>query len=272
VVGVDRDPKALAAATERLHRFAGPSTTALRASGQGERFRAIEGNYGDLPSLLASESLLPVDGILLDLGVSSPQLDDAARGFSFSKEGPLDMRMGSHGATAAERIAVASVDELFRVLKEEGEEPFAKPIARELKRALPQTTLEAAEAVKRAVPRKAWPKRIHVATRTFQALRIWVNDELGALDRFLAELPNLLRVGGRVCIISFHSLEDRRVKESFRTLVGRCVCPPGLPICACGAKGAFELLTTRAIKPSAEEEEGNPRARSARLRAAVRVR
>ncbi|MBN1209856.1 MAG: 16S rRNA (cytosine(1402)-N(4))-methyltransferase RsmH, partial [Myxococcaceae bacterium] len=159
VIGVDRDPVALAAATARL--------------GSNPRFQARAGNFGELPRVVADA--LPVDGVLVDLGVSSPQLDVAERGFSFNKDGPLDMRMSPEGRTAAELIAQEDERELARIIYELGEESFSRPIARELKRALPTRTLEAAEVVKRAVPRKAWPKRIHVATKTFQALRMAVN-------------------------------------------------------------------------------------------------
>jgi 16S rRNA (cytosine1402-N4)-methyltransferase len=215
--------------------------------------------------------LLPVDGLLLDLGVSSPQLDTPGRGFSFQTEGPLDMRMGRTGETAAELIARLSEAELAAVLRELGEEPFARPIARALKHDLPATTQAAVASIKRAVPRKAWPSKVHVATRTFQALRIAVNDELGQLERVLAALPQLLRLGGRAAVIAFHSLEDRAVKQAFRTLEGRCTCPPGLPVCACGAQGTFRVLTRRAIQATDAEVERNPRARSARLRAVERV-
>jgi 16S rRNA (cytosine1402-N4)-methyltransferase len=257
VIGVDRDPEALAAASARL--------------APHHAFRALQGNAGDLPALLGPLGLLPVDGVLADLGVSSPQLQDAARGFSFQADGPLDMKMGPSGQTAAEAIASADEATLASVLREYGEEPFARPIARALKAAHPTTTQEAVEAVKRAVPRRAWPGRTHVATRTFQALRIWVNDELGALDGLLASLPELLKVGGRAAIISFHSLEDRRVKTAFRSLEGRCTCPPGLPVCACGAGGSFRVLTRRAVKASDAEVANNPRSRSARLRAVERL-
>ncbi|HMK72160.1 MAG TPA: 16S rRNA (cytosine(1402)-N(4))-methyltransferase RsmH [Myxococcaceae bacterium] len=257
VVGVDRDPAAVAAATARLKGAKG--------------FRALPGNAGELEALLGPLGLLPADGLLADLGVSSPQLDDPRRGFSFQVDGPLDMRMGAEGATAAEAIAGTDEATLTRVLRDLGEERFAPRIARALLRARPTSTLEAVEAVKGAVPRRAWPARIHVATRTFQALRIWVNDELGALDRLLASLPRLLRIGGRAAVIAFHSLEDRRVKDAFRTLVGRCTCPPGLPVCACGAGGSFRFLTRRAIQASPAEVAENPRARSARLRAVERL-
>ncbi|MBU8899234.1 16S rRNA (cytosine(1402)-N(4))-methyltransferase [Corallococcus sp. H22C18031201] len=256
VVGVDRDPVALAAATQRV--------------GASTRFQARQGNFGDL--LRVAADLLPVDGVLVDLGVSSPQLDVAERGFSFSKDGPLDMRMGPDGPTAAELIASTDERDLAFLLKDLGEEPFARPIARELKRALPTRTLEAAEVVKRAVPRKAWPTRIHVATRTFQALRMAVNGELEALDALLAALPKLLKVGGRAAVISFHSLEDRKVKEAFRSLAGQCTCPPGLPVCACGGVGDFALLTKKAVAASEQEIEANPRSRSAHLRGVEKIR
>jgi 16S rRNA (cytosine1402-N4)-methyltransferase len=257
VIGVDRDPAAVRAASERLVQRPG--------------FRALQGNAGDLVALLAPLGLLPVDGVLADLGVSSPQLDDASRGFSFQGDGPLDMRMAQVGPTAAELLAGADEATVADVLRQFGEEPFARPIARALKAAQPSTTQQAVEAVKRAVPRRAWPSRIHVATRTFQALRLWVNDELGALDRLLASLPQLLRVGGRAAIIAFHSLEDRRVKEAFRALIGQCTCPPGLPVCVCGVGAGFRALTRKAVKASAAEVARNPRARSARLRAVERV-
>lgn len=258
VIGVDRDPAAIAAASARL-------------AGKGD-FRAVQGNFGELPRLLQGLGVSQVDGVLVDLGISSPQIDEAERGFSFSREGPLDMRMGREGQTAAEAIEALPTHELAHVLRSLGEEPFAGPIARALKKALPKTTLEAADVVSKAVPRGAHPKRIHVATRTFQALRMYVNDELGALERFLDQVPGLLAPHGRAAVIAFHSLEDRKVKETFRDWVGRCTCPPGLPVCACGAKGSFEAITRKAISPSEEEVAENPRARSAHLRAVEKVR
>jgi 16S rRNA (cytosine1402-N4)-methyltransferase len=257
VIAVDRDPAAVAAARARL--------------GDAPLFRALEGRAGELETLLGPAGLLPVDGVLLDLGVSSPQLDTPSRGFSFQADGPLDMRMGPGGETAAELIVRLSEPELAAVLRDLGEEPFSRPIARALKQDLPTTTLAAVASVKRAVPRRAWPARVHVATRTFQALRIAVNDELGELDRVLSALPRLLRVGGRAAVIAFHSLEDRAVKEAFRTLEGRCTCPPGLPVCACGAQGTFRVLTRRAVQASDQEIQRNPRARSARLRAVEKL-
>lgn len=261
VIGIDRDPRALAAATARLERY-------------GQRFRSVRGNFSDAVELLAEGpgSAVPCDGVVLDLGVSSPQLDDPSRGFSFQHDGPLDMRMASEGTTAAEWLAEVDEQELAQALRDYGDEPFARKVARALKSALPQTTFEAVEAVKSAIPRKAWPSKIHVATRSFQGLRIAVNRELDALASFLKSLPALLREGGVAAIISFHSLEDRAVKEAFRSLEGRCSCPPGMPVCGCGAKGGFRVLTRKAVVASEEEVARNPRARSARLRALERVR
>lgn len=256
VLGLDKDPRALAAASARLAPY-------------GERFRAVRSDFAEVKGVLEGAR---VDGLLLDLGVSSPQLDAPERGFSFQKDGPLDMRMSGEGETAAERIRRLSDRELADELYQYGDERFSRPIARALKADLPETTLQAAESVKRAVPRKAWPKGIHVATRTFQALRIAVNGELESLGRALQDLPEVLAPGGVGAIIAFHSLEDRMVKERFRELAGRCVCPPGLPICACGAKGDFVLLTRKAVQASEAEVEANPRARSARLRAVERKR
>ncbi|BDG10313.1 16S rRNA (cytosine(1402)-N(4))-methyltransferase RsmH [Anaeromyxobacter paludicola] len=263
VIGVDKDPAALAAARARLARY-------------GEAFRAVRGDFRDARNVLDALGIGGVDGALVDLGVSSPQLDEAERGFSFSRPGPLDMRMGQEGETVADLLARIDEAELARILREYGEEPFARPIARAVKRAVAAgdrlDTAGLAEVVARAVPRKAWPKRIHPATRTFQALRIAVNDELGALAAWLGALPATLAVGGRAAVISFHSLEDRMVKERFRELTRGCTCPPGLPVCACGADPAFRAVTRKAVKASEDEVAANPRSRSARLRAVERLR
>lgn len=256
VVGIDRDPRALAAAQARLARF-------------GDRFRAVKGEFGDVRALHPE----PVDGFVLDLGVSSPQLDVAERGFSFMSDGPLDMRMGDQGETAADLIERLEEDELANVLYELGEERASRAIARELKRRLPTTTFAAVEAVKGALPRKDWPKETHVATKTFQALRIAVNDELGNLDRALAAIPSLLKTGGVAGIISFHSLEDRRVKHCFRELGGEIDdLPRDLPVQPVKANADFEVLTRKAVVASDAEAEANPRARSARLRGLLRVK
>ena len=263
VIALDKDPRALASATARLARF-------------GEAFRAVRADFRDARGVLASLGLGTVDGALVDLGVSSPQLDDPERGFSFSRAGPLDMRMGDEGETLAGLLRRVDLRELERILYDYGEEPFARPVARAIKAAVQEDrhldTTRLAEIVAGAIPRKAWPRRVHPATRTFQALRIAVNDELGALAAWLDGLPSLLGAGGRAAAISFHSLEDRMVKERFRALTRACTCPPDLPICACGAHAGFAAVTRRAIQASQEEVARNPRSRSARLRAVEKLR
>jgi 16S rRNA (cytosine1402-N4)-methyltransferase len=263
VIGIDKDPRALAAAQARLARF-------------GEAFRSVRADFRDAKNVLEALGIGPVDGILADLGVSSPQLDAAERGFSFSRPGPLDMRMASAGETLADLLRRIDERELTRILREYGEEPFARPIARAVKRAVdegaPLDTAGLAEVVARAIPRKAWPRKIHPATRTFQALRIAVNDELGALAAWLEALPAMVAPGGRAAAISFHSLEDRMVKEKFRALTQACTCPPDLPICACGAKASFAPVTRKPVVASEAEVAANPRARSAKLRAVEKLR
>jgi 16S rRNA (cytosine1402-N4)-methyltransferase len=263
VIALDKDPRALASATARLARF-------------GEAFRAVRADFRDAGAVLSALGIGTVDGALVDLGVSSPQLDEAERGFSFGKPGPLDMRMSDQGETLADLLRRIDVRELARILREYGEEPFAGPVARAIKAAVdadePLDTAKLAEVVAGAIPRKAWPKRIHPATRTFQALRIAVNDELGALAAWLDGLPSLLSAGGRAAAIAFHSLEDRMVKERFRALTQACTCPPDLPVCACGAKAGFSPVTRKAVQASDEEVARNPRARSARLRAVEKLR
>jgi 16S rRNA (cytosine1402-N4)-methyltransferase len=264
VIGVDKDPRAIASAQARLARY-------------GEAFRAVRADFRDARNVLEALGLDGVDGALVDLGVSSPQFDEAERGFSFSRAGPLDMRMGDEGETLADLLRRADERELERILHDFGEEPFARPIARAIKRAVAEgearlDTARLAEIVAGAIPRKAWPKKIHPATRTFQALRIAVNDELGALAAWLDALPTVLHPGGRAAAISFHSLEDRMVKERFRELTVACRCPPDLPVCACGGVATFKPLTRSAVKASDDEIERNPRARSARLRAVEKLR
>lgn len=263
VIGLDKDPRALAAATARLARW-------------GEAFRAVRADFRDAKNVLSALGLTGVDGTLVDLGVSSPQLDQADRGFSFSRPGPLDMRMGDEGERLEDLLRRIDERELARILREYGEEPFARPIARAVKRAVESDealdTARLADIVAKAIPRKAWPRRIHPATRTFQALRIAVNDELGALAAWLGGLPATLNVGGRAAAISFHSLEDRMVKERFRALTQACTCPPDLPVCACGARASFAAITRRAVAPSEAEVAENPRARSAKLRAVEKIR
>jgi 16S rRNA (cytosine1402-N4)-methyltransferase len=257
VIGIDRDPRALAAASARLARY-------------GEAFRSARADFRDAKNVLSALGIDSVDGALVDLGVSSPQFDEADRGFSFSKSGPLDMRMGDTGETLLGLLRRADERELARILDEYGEERYARPVARAIKAAIDVNpdldTAGLAEVVANAIPRKAWPKRIHPATRTFQALRIAVNDELGSLAAWLDSLPSLLKAGGRAAAISFHSLEDRMVKERFRDLTHACICPPDLPVCACGRRAEFAAVTRKAVVASDEETASNPRARSARLR------
>jgi 16S rRNA (cytosine1402-N4)-methyltransferase len=263
VIGIDKDPRAIAAAKARLARF-------------GEAFRAVRADFRDAKNVLDALGLAAVDGALVDLGVSSPQLDAAERGFSFSRPGPLDMRMGDEGEPLRDLLRRIDERELARILREYGEEPFARPIARAVKRAVeagePLDTARLAELVAEVIPRKAWPRRIHPATRTFQALRIAVNDELGALAAWLDVLPSVLAPGGRAATISFHSLEDRMVKEKFRALTQACTCPPDLPVCACRARASFAPVTRKAVTASDAEVAANPRARSAKLRAVEKVR
>ena len=257
LLGLDRDPDALAAARIRLARFR-------------ERVELRRADFGDLDAVL-SDFPAPA-GVLADLGVSSMQLDRAERGFSFRRDGPLDMRMGQSGRSAADVVATASVEELTRIFREFGEERMAGKIARgivaERARGPITTTRHLARVV---AEQKGSREKIDPATRVFQALRIEVNQELVALARFLAAAVARMQQGGRVAVISYHSLEDRMVKEAFRRESGVCLCPPRLPACVCGARKALEVLTRRAIRPSDAEIERNPRSRSARLRAAEKL-
>jgi 16S rRNA (cytosine1402-N4)-methyltransferase len=259
VIGLDQDPAALEAASKRL-----------------PALQTVHANFRDARAALDAAGIGEVDGALVDLGVSSPQLDDPARGFSFREGGPLDMRMDpTRGRPLRERLDEWDEEALQRIIRTLGEEKFARPIARAIHRAhrdgALQTTRHLAELVSAAMPRKAWPKNIHPATRTFQALRIAVNDELSALSDWLSQLPRLVARGGRAAAISFHSLEDRLVKQGFRKLATGCICPPQLPVCGCGRTAAWKVLTRHAVQASAEEVELNPRARSARLRAVERL-
>ena len=257
LLGIDRDPDALALAGQRLARFA-------------KRFELVPGDFADLDALLADR--LPAAGILADLGVSSMQLDRGERGFSFRRDGPLDMRMGPAGRTAADIVATASVDELTRIFRDYGEERMAAKIARgivaERTRGPIQTTRQLARIV---AGQKGSREKIDPATRVFQALRIEVNQELVALGRFLAAAVARLKPGGRLAVISYHSLEDRIVKDAFRRDSGVCSCPPKLPTCICGARAALRLLTRRPIRPGEAELRRNPRSRSARLRVAEKL-
>ena len=258
VLGIDRDPQALAKSRERLALF-------------GERVRLRQGRYESLIDILEAERIAEIDGLLADLGVSSLQLDDAARGFSFRVEGPLDMRMSSAGPTAADLVNGLEEAELMRILREYGEEPMARRIAAAIVAARPiETTTQLAEVI-RSVKRKRPHEKIDPATLSFQALRIATNEELTGLERFLEDAVGRLKPGGRIAVISFHSLEDRVVKRTLRRLEGECVCPPRMPFCRCGAKQVVKVLTRKPVKAGEEEMARNPRSRSARLRVAERV-
>ena len=258
--GIDRDENAIRAASERLKDYPG--------------FTAIRGNFHDAKELLAAAHADPLDGVLLDLGVSSPQLDVAERGFSYHENAPLDMRMDqSRGMTAAELLNTADERELTEIIRDYGEEKWAARIARMIcehrEQAPLETTFNLVGAVDAAIPKAVRRKDDgHPARRTFQAIRIAVNDELKPLEQALKDLTDCLKPGGRICVITFHSLEDRIVKRCFKTLEHPCICPPKAPICTCGRKPAVRVLAGGAVAPSAEETERNPRARSAKLRVA----
>jgi len=258
LLGLDRDPQALETAARRLSRF-------------GERVMLHQGSYADMAAQAAALGWPEVDGILLDLGLSSLQLGDPARGFSFRQDGPLDMRFDpSQGLTAHDLVNEWDQSALAGVIFRYGEEPKARAIARAIVAARPiRTTLELADVIEAAVGGRRG--KIHPATRTFQALRIAVNQELEQLERGLSAAVGLLKPGGRLVVISFHSLEDRMVKTFFRRESQDCICPPDLPACRCAHVATLRLVTRKPIRPSDEEVRANPRARSARLRVAERL-
>ena len=259
VLGIDRDLSALAHARERLAVF-------------GARFKAVHANFFDVAEVMRESGESNPTGILADLGVSSLQFDSVERGFSFRFDAPLDMRMDpTSGETAAQLLAELPEADIARIIFEFGEERHSRRIARWIveKREQGQpitTTKELADLVARAVGGGKW-KQIHPATRTFQALRIAVNNELEGLPRFVETSIDLLRTDGRLVVITFHSLEDRIIKQELRRLSGHCQCPPRLPTCSCGARKVVEILTRRPVIPGTTEIEKNPRSRSAKLRA-----
>lgn len=264
LIGIDLDTDALTIAKEKLR-------------GYRERCTLIKGSFANLKEHLASHSVPRVDGVLLDLGVSSLQLGTPSRGFSFSQAGNLDMRMDvNQSLSAAEVVNNYREDDLADIFARYGEERWSKRIARQIGKARKfqriTTTLQLADIVRRAVPGKTNRGRIHPATRVFQALRIYVNDELQNLDTGLNAAVASLKPGGRVCVVSFHSLEDRIVKQRFRTLSRLCICPPNIPKCVCQQIPSLEILTKRPMTPTPEEVERNPRSRSAKLRVAVKIR
>jgi len=264
VVAIDRDPAAIDRARARF--------AAHRGSVVLEH-----GDFADIGDILGRHRVEAVDAAVLDLGISSVQLDDPSRGFSFLRDGPLDMRLdpSSKSHTAADIVNSAGEAELTRLIRDFGEERFARPIASAIIRQRSErplrTTGELRELIERTVPRRYWPKRIHPATKTFQALRIEVNHELESLERGLQAAITALRPGGRIGVIAFHSLEDTIVKNALHVAAQNCLCPPQQPICTCAHRASLFLLTRKAIKASPEEIAGNPRARSARLRCAEKL-
>ena len=258
LIGIDRDETAITAAEERLADYM-------------DRVTLVHSNFDRVGEILDELGLDGADGMLFDLGVSSPQLDEAERGFSYMQDAPLDMRM-DRGAplTARDVINGWSYEELRRILYEYGEERYAPVIARHICRAREQAPIERTgelvDIIKSAMPPQALREKQHPAKRSFQALRIAVNGELDALSEGLDVIFNLLRPGGRFCIITFHSLEDRLVKQRFRQWATACTCPPELPVCVCGGKAKARLITRKPIEASAQEAEENRRSRSAKLR------
>ena len=260
--GIDRDPEAIAAASARLQAYEG--------------FQALHGNFHDAKALLKAAGAPPLTGALIDLGVSSYQLDNAERGFSYHEDAPLDMRMDtSQGETAAEYLARVSPEEFRRILTDYGEEKWAARITQIFAEKRAQkpivTTLDLVAVVDAAIPKAVRRKdEGHPARRTFQAVRIAVNDELAPLEKSICDMVDLLAPEGRLLVITFHSLEDRIVKNTFAALLGHCVCPPRAPVCTCNPQAVLRLCGKPVI-PSADELERNPRARSAKLRIAEKV-
>lgn len=258
LIGVDRDEIALCAARQRLAPYM-------------DRVTLVHANFQDLDRILQDLGILAVDGILLDLGVSSPQLDEGQRGFSYMEDAPLDMRMDRNaGLTAFEVVNTWPRQELRRILYAYGEERYAPQIASAIDRrraAAPiSTTLELVDIIRSAMPPQALREKQHPAKRSFQAIRIAVNDELTAVERVMGDAVSRLAPGGRLAVITFHSLEDRIVKNAMQDAAKGCTCPPEFPVCVCGKKPQVKLLTRKPVTASPEELEDNPRARSAKLR------
>jgi 16S rRNA (cytosine1402-N4)-methyltransferase len=264
VIGIDQDPNALAAASERLSEY-------------GANILFVHSNFYSLKEAIAELGIEEVDGVLFDLGVSSHQLDEGERGFSYMQDAPLDMRMNPQDKVTAEKL-VNEFDErqLTKIIKDYGEERWAKRIAQFIvdhRKVQPiHTTGELVDIIKKAIPAGARKDGPHPAKRTFQALRIAVNDELNRFALALKDSVDILKPGGRVCVISFHSLEDRITKEIFRELARSCICPPELPVCRCDKQKVVDIITGKPVLPGAEELSLNPRARSAKLRVAAKCK
>ena len=258
LIGIDRDPVALAAAGERLKPWK-------------DRVTLVHSNFCEIKQVLSDLQSSGVDGILLDLGVSSPQLDDGQRGFSYMADAPLDMRMnGEDALTAREVVNTWPQEELKRILYTYGEERYAPQIAaaicRRREEAPIETTLELVDIIRSAMPAAALREKQHPAKRSFQAIRIAVNDELGSVEKVMADAIPLLNPGGRLAVITFHSLEDRIVKNAMTEAAKGCTCPPNFPVCVCGKKPQVKLISRKPIVSGAAELAENPRARSAKLR------
>ena len=263
LIGVDRDRTALATAKERLAPYA-------------DRVTLVHSNFAEIDAILDSLGIPAVDGMLFDLGVSSPQLDDASRGFSYMADAPLDMRMDKDDAlTAGEVVNTWPQGELRRILYDYGEERYAPQIAAAICRAREkapiETTLELVDIIRSAMPAQALREKQHPAKRSFQAIRIAVNDELGAVSRMMQAAVGRLNPGGRLAVITFHSLEDRIVKSEMQQAARGCTCPPEFPVCVCGKKPLVKLVTRKPIVSGPAELEENPRARSAKLRVAEKL-
>ena len=263
LIGIDRDETAIERAGARLAPY-------------GERVRLVHGNFSDVASILDRLGFDAVDGMLFDLGVSSPQLDEAQRGFSYMQDAPLDMRMdGSASLSAHDVVNTWPEDRLKQILYDYGEERYAPRIAAAIVRARQErpieTTLELVEIIRSAMPAAALREKQHPAKRSFQAVRIAVNDELGAVQTMMDTAPDKLRPGGRLAVISFHSLEDRIVKNGIRRREDGCTCPRDFPVCTCGFVQTLRSVSRKPILPSPEEQAANPRARSAKLRVAEHV-
>lgn len=260
---IDRDMAAIEAARDRLSPWM-------------DRVSLIHGNFTDLDQLLEEYNAPPADGMLFDFGVSSPQLDDPARGFSYMQDAPLDMRMDqSQPLTARTVVNEWSQEELKRILYQYGEERYAPAIAAAIVRAREEspieTTLQLVEVIRSAMPAPALREKQHPAKRSFQAIRIAVNDELTAAQRVIDQAVPRLAKGGRLCVITFHSLEDRIVKNGFGTFAKGCTCPPDFPVCVCGKKPTLKSVSKKPVLPSQKELEENPRSRSAKLRIAEKL-
>ena len=262
-IGIDRDPVALKAAGERLKPWA-------------DRVTLVHSNFSEIASVLDDLNIEGVDGILLDLGVSSPQLDDGERGFSYMVDAPLDMRMNNEDTLSADTVVNTwSYEELKRILYEYGEERYAPRIAAAICSSREErpikTTLELVEIIRSAMPAAALREKQHPAKRSFQAIRIAVNDELNSVAKVMADAIPRLNRGGRLAVITFHSLEDRIVKNAMASAAKGCTCPPNFPVCVCGKKPQVKLITRKPIVSGEEELERNPRARSAKLRICEKI-